>query len=90
MGVTEEIGNKKQGVSIESKREIVTTVGPVRFVAGPLFSEICLVTAGDRRKPGSSAESRAQGKGGFFQRGFPLREFSIKGFFGSSSSKSLV
>jgi len=50
-----------------------------------------LVTARDGRKPGSSAASRPLGVWGvFFQRGFPLREFSIKGFFGSSSPKSLV
>ena len=47
MGDRKEIGNKKQGVFIESKREIVTTVGPARFVVGPLFSGTRLVTAGD-------------------------------------------
>jgi len=88
--MTEKIGNKKQGFLIESKMDQVATVGPVRFVAGPLFSETRLVMAGDRRKPGSSAESRPRVRVGFFQRGFPLREFSIKGFFGSSSPKSLV
>ena len=68
--MTEKIGNKKQGVFIESKRETVATVGPVRFVAGPLFSEICLVTAGDRRKPGSSAESRPRVRVGVLPKRF--------------------
>ena len=46
-GDRKEIGNKKQGVFIESNREILTTVGPARFVTGPLFSGTHLVTAGD-------------------------------------------
>jgi len=83
-----EIGNEKHEVIIESKREIVTTVGPARFVVGPLFSGTRLVTAGDGWKPGSSVASRTGGGSGICQRGFPLREFSVKGFFGSSSPKS--
>ena len=84
MGDRKEKGNRKQGVFTEGKKEIVTTVGPARFVACLLFSETCPDIVGDGRKPGSSP----LGQGGVFQRGFPLREFSVKGFFGSSSPKS--
>ena len=91
MGDRKEKGNRKQGVFTEGKKEIVTTVGPARFVACLLFSETCPDIVGDGRKPGRSAAGRpwGWGWGGFFQSGFLFREFSIKGFFGSSP-KSLV
>ena len=79
-----EIGNEKHEVFIESKREIVTTVGPARFVAGPLFSGTRLVTAGDGRKPASSAASRPRGRGG--GRGSSKEVFSS----GDSPSKAYL
>ena len=62
MGDRKVIGNKKQGVFVESKREIVTTVDPAKFTVGPI-SRTPLVTVGNGRKPGSFAASRSLGGG---------------------------
>ena len=82
MDSSKEKGNKKQGVYVESKGEIVTTVGPARFV------ELVWSLWGMWESLESSQQAASAG-GGFFQSGFSLREFSIEGFFGSSSPKSL-
>ena len=64
MSDRKESENKKKAVFVESKGEIVTTMGSVRSIVGPLISGTCLVTTGDGTKPGSFAASRPRGRAG--------------------------